>query len=158
MNDHRPHLIVPRTSNLASAFDDDMAAIQSSKRAHRTGVLIIAPRNTEPNALAVSCQMWPCVLTSLGVTRIAVVLSVQSYMASEPVLRMCARCMRRHRLGVAYFHEGHLDSDVIDAWFERRKPERRVTSDAMFRLAMWYRDRGDARGAIHARELAEALL
>jgi hypothetical protein len=143
--------------NLAQAFDDDAAAIRASERALRTGILVLAPRETTPHALMVSCQMWPFVLRSLGVTRVAIVLGVETYMLVEPLLRTCTRCLKAHKLGIAFFHEGHLESDQIGAWFDRRRARRRVTSDAMIKLSERYIQRGDVRGAYHAIEIAEKL-
>src|SRR5690606_35991553 len=59
--DPRPLLVVPKTRNLSRAFDEDLAAIRASPRALRNGVVVLAPRATEPPALMVSCQMWPFV-------------------------------------------------------------------------------------------------
>lgn len=157
MTHHRPFVVVPSTMNLAQAFDDDAAAIRVSERALRTGVCVLAPRETTPHALVVSCQMWPFVLRSMGVRRVAVVLGVETYMIAEPLLRTCTRSLKARRLAVAFFHEGHLESDQIGAWFERRRARRRVTSDAMIKLSERYIARGDIRGAYHAIEIAELL-
>lgn len=148
---------MPKTRNLSRAFDEDLAAIRASPRALRNGVVVLAPRATEPPALMVSCQMWPFVLRSIGIRRVAVVLGVQSYLTAEPMLRTCVRCMKRHRVAIAFFHEGHLASDHIQAWFDRRKAERHVTSDLLRALGARYAERGDTRGAYHALELAEKL-
>ena len=153
----RPFLVVPRTTNLAQAFDDDAGAIRVSERALRTGLIVLAPREASPAALMVSCQMWPFVLRTLGVSRVAVVLSVKTYMVAEPLLRTCTRWMKAHKLVVAYFHEGHLESDHIRAWFEHRPARKRLTTDAMIKLSERYIERGDVRGAYHAVEIAERL-
>jgi hypothetical protein len=153
----RPLLVVPRTTNLAQAFDEDAPSIRVSERALRTGLIVLAPRETSPAALMVSCQMWPFVLRSMGVVRVAVVLSVKTYMLAEPLLRTCTRWMKAHKLIVGYFHEGHLESDQIRAWFEHRRARRRLTTDAMMKLSERYIERGDVRGAYHAVELAERL-
>jgi hypothetical protein len=157
MADHKPLLVVPRTTNLSRAFDDDLECVRLSQRARRNGIVVIAPRETQPNALLASSHLWPAVLSMLGVTRIAVVLSVQAYAAAEPLLRACTRCLNAHAITVAYFHEGHLDGDQIAAWFEQRKARRRVTSDSMIKLSERYAERGDARAAYHAIVIAEQL-
>lgn len=157
MTHRTPLVVVPRTTNLAQAFDDNAAAISVSERAQRTGLLVLAPRETAPHALMVACQMWPFVLRSLGVKRVAVVLGVETYMIAEPLLRACTRCLTASKLDVAFFHEGHLESDQIGSWFARRRARRRVTSDAMIKLSERYIERGDIRGAYHAIEIAERL-
>lgn len=157
MTTRRPLLVVPKTTNLAQAFDDDAAAIRVSERALRAGLVVLAPRDTAPHAVMVSCQMWPFVLRSLGVTRVALVLGVQTYMLAEPLLRTCMRYMEAFELTIGYFHEGHLDSDQIRAWFEHRRARRRLTTDSMIKLSERYILRGDVRGAYHAIEIAERL-
>lgn len=157
MTDNKPLLVVPRTTNIARAFDDDSDFIRFSQRARRNGIAVIAPRETTPNAIMASTQLWPPVLGELGVTRVAVVLSVQAFALAEPLLRGCARCLKAHGIAVAYFHEGHLESDHIAAWFEQRKARRRVTSDSMIKLSERYAEQGDARAAYHAIVIAEQL-
>lgn len=157
MTDNKPLLVVPRTANIARAFDDDSDFIRFSHRARRNGIVVIAPRETTPNALMASAQLWPPVLRELGVTRVAVVLSVQAFTVAEPLLRGCVRCLKAHGLAVTYFHEGHLDSDHIAAWFEQRKARRRITTDSMVKLSERYAERGDARAAYHAIVIAEQL-
>jgi hypothetical protein len=157
MPDRKPLLVVPHSQDLARAFADDIASIAISGLARRNGLAVIAPRETRPNELMAACQLWPSVLRPLGVTRVAVVLSVQSYAAAEVLLRACTRSMKAHGILVAYFHEGHLESDCITAWFERRKARRRITTDSMVRLSERYAQRGDARAAHHAIVIAEQL-
>lgn len=157
MTDHKPLLVVPATTNLARAFDDDLESLRVSDRASRNGVVVIAPRETQPHELMAACRLWPAVLGELGITRVAVVLSVQAYGMAEPLLRACVRCLKASGIAVAYFHEGHLESDHIAAWFEQRKARRRITSDSMIRLSERYAQRGDARAAYHAIVIAEQL-
>jgi hypothetical protein len=157
MTDLKPLLVVPSSTKLARAFDDDLATIRISGRARRNGVIVIAARETQPNELMAACQLWPAVLREAGVKRVAVVLSVQAYATAEPLLRACMRCLKARGIAVAYFHEGHLDSDAIAAWFEQRKSRRRITSDSMIKLSERYAERGDARAAYHAIVLAEQL-
>src|SRR5687768_9221052 len=127
MKDNKPLLVVPRTTNLVRAFDDDLESIRRSQRARRNGIVVIAPRETQPNALTASSHLWPAVLRALGVTRVAVVLSVQAYTSAESLLRACMRYLKVHGVAVAYFHEGHLDGDHVAAFFEQRKARRRMT-------------------------------
>ena len=157
MSDYKPLLVVPRTTNLARVFDDDFESIRGADRASRNGIVVIAPRETQPSALMGSSHLWPPVLRALGVARVAVVLSVQAYVAAEAWLRACTRCLKAHGIVVAYFHEGHLDGDHIAAWFEQRKARRRVTTDSMIKLSERYAARGDARAAYHAIVIAEQL-
>jgi len=157
MTDNKPLLVVPKSSNLARAFDDDLASIRISGRARRNGLVVVAPRETQPNALMAACATWPATLRPLGVKRVAVVLSVEAYATAEPVLRACVRCLKANGIAVAYFHEGHLESDHIAAWFEQRKARRRITSDSMVKLSERYAERGDARAAYHAIVIAEQL-
>jgi hypothetical protein len=156
MTDLKPLLVVPKT-NLAHAFDDDLESIRVSQCAQRSGIVVIAPRETQPNALMASSHFWPPVLHAVGVTRVAVVLSVQAFVRAEPLLRACMRCLKAHRITVTYFHEGHLDGDHIAAWFEQRKVRRRLTSDSMIKLSERYAQRGDRRAALHAIMIAEQL-
>jgi hypothetical protein len=123
----------------------------------RNGILVIAPRVIDPGTLVVASHLWPLVLSSLRVRRAAILLSVQTYMTAEPVLRNCSRLMKARGLAFAFFHEGHLASDMIVAWFERRKPRNPLTSATMLALGEHYQARGDSRGAFHAREIAERL-
>ena len=157
MTDHKPLLVVPRTMNLTRAFDDDLESIRVSQRARRNGIVVIAPRETQPNALMAASHLWPPVLRAMGVTRVAVVLSVQAYAAAARLLRSCTRCLKAHGIAVTYFHEGHLEGDHIAAWFEQRKARRRLTSDSMIKLSERYAERGDARAAYHAIVIAEQL-
>jgi hypothetical protein len=158
VTDLKPLLVVPSSPNLARAFDDDLATIRISGRARRNGVVVIAPRETQPNALMAACRLWPAVLRDARVRRVAVVLSVEAYAVAEPLLRACVRCLKAHGVAVAYFHEGYLESDAIAAWFEQRKVRRRITSDSMIKLSERYAERGDARAAYHAIVLAEQLV
>jgi hypothetical protein len=157
MTDYKPLLVVPRTNNLTRAFDDDLESIRGSDRAQRNGIVVIAPRDTQPNALMASSHLWPQVLRAIGVSRVAVVLSVQAYASAAQLLTGCVRCLQAHGIAVTYFHEGHLDGDQIAAWFEQRKARRRVTSDSMIKLSERYAERGDARAAYHAIVIAEQL-
>jgi hypothetical protein len=157
MTDHKPLLVVPGSPDLARAFDGDLASLCVSGRARRNGIVVIAPRDTQPNALMAACQVWPALLRAARVRRVAVVLGVQAYAIAEPLLRACARCLKAHGVAVAYFHEGHLESDCIAAWFEQRKARRRITSDSMVKLSERYAERGDAKAAFHAIVLAEQI-
>lgn len=157
MPDTKPLLVVPRTTNLTRAFDDDLETIRVSLRARRNGVVVIAPRETQPSALMASSHVWPAVLQALDVRRVALVLSVQAYAMAARLLRSCTRCLQAHGISAAYFHEGHLDGDHIAAWFERRKARRRLTTDSMIKLSERYAERGDARAAYHAIVIAEQL-
>jgi hypothetical protein len=157
LRDRRPLVIVPKTTNLARAFDDDLLRIRRSVRAQQNGVLVIAPRALEPAAIVVACHLWPFVLRSLAIRRVGLVLGVQTYLMGEPVFARCMRCMRRYRVTFACFHEGQLDSDCIHAWFERRKSRWSPTSESMLALGERYVERGDQRGAFHAREIADQL-
>src|SRR5690606_3704730 len=81
---------------------------------------------------------------------------VEAYVIAEPVLGGCVRRMKEQGIALAYFHEGHLDTDQIRAWFEQRPPRRRVTTDMMVKLGERYMARGDHRAASHALRIAEA--
>jgi hypothetical protein len=61
MADHKPLLVVPRTMNLSRAFDDDVESIRMSHRARRNGIVVIAPRETQPSALLAASHLWPAV-------------------------------------------------------------------------------------------------
>lgn len=149
----RPQLVIPRSPKITTALD---AASLASSRAREVGILVLMPRRTTAADLFAACFFWPRTLAKAGVPRVGVVLHVEAYVRAEVLLPDCRQRMNDLGVTIRYFHEGHLESDQIHAWFEQRRPRRRVTSDALIKLANRYAIRGDARSARHARELAEA--
>lgn len=149
----KPLLVIPRSTQVSRMLDAEALA---DPRARTVGVVIIAPRVLRPSDLMAGCHFWPSVLARVRVTRIAIVLAVDTYVLARPLLPGCQHRLHEHGIAAAYFHEAHLESDQIRAWFEHRRPQRRVTSDALMKLSMRYLDRDDPQGASHARCLAEA--
>lgn len=150
----KPIIVVPKSSQVSQMLD--AVALSIEPRAQRSGVIVIAPRTMKPADLMVSCHFWPRALRDAGVRRVAVVLGVESYVQGRPVLMACKT--RFHELGITveYFHEAHLESDQIRAWFESRRPRKRVSTDTLVKLAERYTARGDVRAAQHALRIAEA--
>lgn len=150
MLDTRPFLYVPRSCAIARMLEADVLAAE--ERARQTGVLVIAPRALRPADLMASCHFWPAPLR--GVPRVAVVLGIEAYVLARPVFPACYAKFAEHGIALQYFHEAHLESDQIEAWFHARRPRRRVTTDTLVRLSDCYARRGDERGASHALRLA----
>lgn len=153
--DSKPVVYVPRSNQVARMIE--VEALSIMPRAQRVGVCLIAPRAIRPAELMASCMFWPKQLAAAGVRRVAVVLGTEAYVWARPVLASCRCRMGQHRVAVEYFHEGHLESDQIAAWFEERKPRRRVTSDSLIKLSQRYAERGDVRAATNAARLAELI-
>lgn len=135
----------------------DGDALWADERARRVGVCVVAPREMLAAEIAYSAEVWPSKLQRAGVRRIAVVLGVESYAAARPVLPHCIAQMREHGISLAYFHEAHLESDEMHAWFSRREPMRPLTDDMLVELARRYRCRCDTEGARAAFFLADML-
>jgi hypothetical protein len=104
-----------------------------------------------------AAHLWPVQLARAGVRRFAVLLGVDAYVQARPLLRGCEYKLAEHAIEGAFFHEAHLESDEIRAFFEHRRPRRRVTSDALIKLSHRYALRGDTKSAAAARRLAEAV-
>lgn len=155
MQDSRPVVIVPKSPQVSRMLEAEPLLLSS--RAQHVGIVVIAPRTTKPADLMVACHFWPKHLKQAGVARVAVVLAVEAYVTCQLLLPVCDFKMAEQGVSVAYFHEGHLESDQIHAWFEQRRARRRVTSDALIRLSERYAERGDVRSACHAVRLAEAV-
>jgi hypothetical protein len=153
MNASKPLIIVPKSTHVREMIE--VAHLSLEPRAQRVGIVIIAPRTLRPADLMVSCMFWPKQLRGAGVTRVAVVLPVEAYVAAEPLLRACSRRMRDEGIAIAYFHEGHFESDQIKAWFEQRRPRRRVTTEVLVQLSDRYAERGNVVAATQAARLAE---
>ena len=153
MNSSRkPLVVVPKSSHVREMIE--VAPLSIEPRAQRVGIWVIAPRTLRPADLMVSCMLWPKRLRAAGVKRVAVVLPVEAYVAAEPVLGACVWRMRDAGIAVAYFHEGHFESDQIKAWFEQRRPRRRVTSDSLITLSERYAERGNVVAATLSVRLA----
>lgn len=155
MNDSKPHVYVPRSNEVSRMIEVEPLSIRP--RAQRVGIVLIAPRTIQPAQLMTACVFWPKQLHLAGVSRVAVLLGVEAYLAAKPIVASCQHRMYEQRMSVEYFHEGHLESDQITAWFEQRKPRRRVTTDAMMKLSERYAERGDVRAARQAARLAEVV-
>ena len=149
----KPLLVVPRSMQVARMID---TAALADPRARAAGVVLVAPRLLRPSDLMAGCHFWPSVLEAAHVTRIAIVLAVETYALARPLLPGCQHRLHERGIAASYFHEAHLESDQIRAWFEHRRPQRRVTSDALMKLSLRYLERDDPQGASHARHLAEA--
>lgn len=152
----KPVLVIPKSAQVSQMLETEPLSIEP--RAQRIGIVVVAPRTLRPADLMVACHFWPKVLRPAGVSRVAVVLGLETYLNAEPILRGCQRRMKEQGVIVEYFHEAHLESDQIDAWFEQRRPRRRVTTDALMRLSERYAARGDIRTACHAVRLAETVM
>ena len=152
----KPLVIVPKSPQVAQMLHGH--ALSLEPRAQRAGIVVIAPRNMKPADLMVACHFWPPVLCESRVSRIAVVLAVEAYVQGKGVLMACKSKLFEHGITIEYFHEGHLDSDQIRAWFENRKPRKRVSTDTLVKLAERYTARGDIRAAQHALRIAEAAM
>jgi hypothetical protein len=150
----RPLLVIPCSRVVAHMLD--AAPLAASARARDIGIVVLMPRHTHASDLFAACFFWPKILNEAGVARVAVVLHVEAYARAEPLLPNSRQRMKDLGVAVRYFHEGHLESDQIRAWFEQRRPRRRVTSDTLIKLSHRYAIRGDFRSARHARQLAEA--
>jgi hypothetical protein len=151
--DSKPVVYVPRSNEVSRMIE--VEALSITPRAQRVGLCLIAPRTIRPAELMASCMFWPKQLATAGVKRVCVVLSAEAYIMAHPMLASCRSRMAEYGIAIEYFHEGHLESDQILAWFEERKPRRRVTSDSLIKLSQRYAERGDVRAANHAVRLAE---
>lgn len=151
--DSKPVVYVPRSNEVSRMIEVEALCI--TPRAQRVGLCLIAPRMIRPAELMASCMFWPKQLAACGVKRACVVLSAEAFLLARPMLASCRSRMAEHGIAIEYFHEGHLESDQIAAWFEQRKPRRRVTSDSLVKLGQRYAERGDVRAATHALRLAE---
>jgi hypothetical protein len=152
--DAKPLLVIPNTSHVAAMLDIEL--LVSTPRAQRIGVVVIPPRHLRAADVMAAAHLWPPTLSRAGVSRIAVILGVEAYVLARAILPGCQYKLHESRIDAAYFHEGHLESDQICAFFETRKPRRRVTSDSLIKLSQRYALRGDIRSATHARRLAES--
>jgi hypothetical protein len=151
----RPQLVIPRSREVARMLD--ATSLAGSRRARDIGIMLLMPRHAPASDLVAACYFWPKVLTEAGVARVAAVLHVEAYVRAAALLPRCRSRMNELGVTIQYFHEGHLESDQIRAWFEQRSPRRRVTSDSLIKLSQRYAIRGDVRSARHARQLAEAV-
>ena len=154
MSDMKPLIYVPKSSQVSQMVE--AAPLSIEPRAQRVGVAIIAPRVLRPADLMVACHFWPKALREANVSRVAVVLGVESYVTAQPIVAACKCRMHEQGITVEYFHEAHLESDQLRAWFEQRQPKRRVTSDTLVKLSQRYAARGDIRAAQYALRIAEA--
>jgi len=154
MHDPRPIIVVPKSSQVSNMVEAAELAIEP--RAQRVGIVMILPRSIQPADLMVSGVFWPRLLRLAGVQRVAVVLGVEAWVIAKPVFAACQAKMREQGIEIIYFHEGHLESDSIQAWFDRRRPRRRVTTDMLVKLAERYTARSDTRSAGFALKIAEA--
>jgi hypothetical protein len=153
--DTKPLLVIPSTSNVGAMLD--IENLVSTPRAQRIGVVIILPRHMRPADVMAAAHLWPAMLRRAGISRLAVILGVEAYLNARAILPGCRHKLHEAGIDAAYFHEGHLESDQIRAFFEARKPRRRVTTDALIKLSQRYALRGDIRSATHARRLAESV-
>lgn len=153
--DKKPLLLLPRASHVAAMLDVEL--LMSTPRAQRVGVIVILPRHVRPVDVMAGAHLWPSTLRHAGVSRLAVILGVEAYVLARALVPGCQHKLHEGGIDAAYFHEGHLESDQIPAFFEARKPRRRVTTDALIKLSQRYALRGDIRSATHARRLAEAV-
>jgi hypothetical protein len=153
--DAKPLLVIPAASNVAAMLDRDV--LVSTSRAQRIGVVVIPPRHMRPADVMAAAHLWPSTLRPAGVSRLAVILGVEAYVNARAIVPGCQHKLHEAGIAAAYFHEGHLESDQIRAFFEARKPRRRVTTDALIKLSQRYALRGDIRSATHARRLAESV-
>lgn len=153
--DSKPVVYVPRSNEVSRMIE--VEALSVTPRAQRVGVCVIAPRMIKPAELMASCMFWPKQLAVAGVKRVGVVLSSEAFLQARPILTSCRCRMAEFGVAIEYFHEGHLESDQIAAWFEQRKPRRRVTSDSLIKLGQRYAERGDIRSAANAVRLAELI-
>jgi hypothetical protein len=151
--DAKPLLVIPSASNVGAMLDLEL--LLSTPRAQRIGVVVIPPRHMRPADVMAATHLWPSTLRRAGVSRLAVILGVEAYICARAILPGCQHKLHDGGIESAYFHEGHLESDQIRAFFESRKPRRRVTTDALIKLSQRYALRGDIRSATHARRLAE---
>lgn len=154
MYEMKPLTVVPRSAQVSQMLDATLLSIEP--RAQRVGVAVIAPRTLKPAELMVAGHFWPRVLGGAKVTRLAIVLGVESFIEARPIVAGCKWKFRDHGIELECFHEGHLESDQIRAWFEQRKPRRRVTTDTLVKLAERYTARGDVRAAQCALRIAES--
>lgn len=152
--DAKPLLVIPRSSHIAGMLDLEL--LVSTSRAQRTGVVVIAPRHLRPADVMAAAHLWPATLRLAGVSRLAVLLGVEAFNLARAILPGCQHKLHDAGIQAAYFHEGHLESDQICAFFEARTPRRRVTTDSLIKLSQRYALRGDIRSATHARRLAES--
>lgn len=152
--DSKPLLVIPTTTEIAAMIDIDR--LVAAPRAQKTGVVVIAPRRWRPADVMTAAHVWPAQLARAGVRRFALLLGVDAYVQARPLLRGCEYKLVEHAVESAFFHEGHLESDEIRAFFERRRTRRRVTTDALIKLSHRYALRGDMKSAASARRLAEA--
>jgi hypothetical protein len=153
--DSKPLLVIPNTSTVAAMLDIEL--LVSTPRAQRVGVVVIPPRHMRPADVMAAAHLWPATLRRAGVSRLAVILGVEAYVLARAIVPGCQHKLHESGVDSAYFHEGHLESDQIRAFFEARKPRRRVTTDALIKLSHRYALRGDIRSATHARRLAESV-
>src|SRR4051812_5245584 len=109
--DAKPLLVIPNTTNVASMLDLEL--LVSTPRAQRIGVVVIPPRHMRPADVMAAAHLWPSTLRRAGVSRLAVILGVEAYVLARAILPGCQHKLHDHDVDVAYFHEGHLESDQI---------------------------------------------
>lgn len=152
------YLVVPETTTLTEVFDRELVGhIRRDGRAVRNGVLVIMPKDVTPAQIMSAASAWSeALFRQAYVTRIALVLGITAYSNAEPILPGCVQEAAAQRVQLTFFHEGHLETDAVRAWSDRRAARsRRVSTDALVKLAERYVDRGDVQGAIHAYRIAE---
>lgn len=150
----KPLLVIPASTEIATMLD--VERLVTAPRAQKSGVIVIAPRRWTPVDMMTAAHAWPAPLARAGVTRLAILLGVDAYIQARAVVRGAELKLAEYAIDAAVFHEGHLESDQIRAFFERRRPRRRVTTDALIKLSHRYALRGDTKSAASARRLAEA--
>lgn len=153
-DDMKPVIVVPKSFQVTHMIE--AAPLSIEPRAQRVGIIVIMPRGMRPADLMVACHFWPRTLREGGVKRVAIVLDVEAYVLAKGIFEGCRFKMREQGIEIEYFHEAHFESDQIRAWFEGRRPRRRVSTDVFVRLSERYASRGDMRAASHALRLAEA--
>jgi hypothetical protein len=150
-----PH-VVPE---LPSLFKTDTIAerVRLTPDARRFGLMIVVSRPVSQVLLALAAEWWPSELRELDVPKVALIVGVDSWMESLGAHADLTRTFAVGGIDLTIFHEGHLATDEIVAWFERRPPRYPFGVAELERLRERLRERADTWGLFNLELLADRL-
>lgn len=148
--------LVPELSRLfETAVIAERLRISADARLH--GVMVVIPRPVSATVLAAAAEHWPAHLVALAVSRVAVILGVDSWVSSYASHAQLVERFQHGGIEVCFLHEGQLVTDEIEAWFDRRPATRPFGRGELELLRRKLEDRGDAWGLLHIELLAERM-
>lgn len=161
---HRAHPIgivvqadlVPELSRVfETAAITERLRLSQDARSH--GVMVVIPRPLSTTVLAAAAERWPAQLAALHVSRVAIILGVDSWISSYATHEQLVQRFHQGGIDVCLLHEGQLVTDEIEAWFDRRPAARPFGRAELALLRRKLEERGDAWGLLHVELLAERM-